>query len=172
VDAPPFEGQQMVAALGIGYDGAKTIPGIGRGATGNATVVGELPGDLMNRGFDFTAPRLYVLDGGKALHAAVKKYAGEAAQCPGPLDGREQTACDQEIECGLRDGGLCGGQARARWLTPRVDASESERGAQFGRRPGGNVDELLFWFCFGFPRSTLIRNVEWRILLDGSSTGC
>ena len=30
----------------------------------------------MNRGFDFTVPRLYVLDGGKALHAAVKKYAG------------------------------------------------------------------------------------------------
>ena len=33
----------------------------------------------MNRGFDFTVPRLYVLDGGKALHAAVKKYAGESA---------------------------------------------------------------------------------------------
>jgi len=28
---------------------------------------------------DFTAPRLYVLDGGKALTAAVKKYAGESA---------------------------------------------------------------------------------------------
>jgi transposase-like protein len=28
---------------------------------------------------DFSVPRLYVLDGGKALHAAVKKYAGESA---------------------------------------------------------------------------------------------
>ncbi len=54
----------MVAALGIR-----------QGATENATVLG----DLMNGGFDFTAPRLYVLDGGKALHAAVKKYAGESA---------------------------------------------------------------------------------------------
>jgi putative transposase len=79
IDATPFEGQQVVAALGIGYDGAKTILGIWQGATENATVVGELLGDLMNRGFDFTGPRLYVLDGGKALHAAVKKYAGEAA---------------------------------------------------------------------------------------------
>lgn len=79
VDATPFEGQQMVAALGIGYDGAKTILGIRQGATENATVVGELLGDLMNRGLDFTEPRIYVLDGGKALHAAVKKYAGEAA---------------------------------------------------------------------------------------------
>jgi len=79
VDATPFEGQQMVAALGIGYDGTKTILGIWQGATENATVVSELLGDLMNRGVDFTAPRLYVLDGGKALHAAVKKYAGESA---------------------------------------------------------------------------------------------
>jgi transposase-like protein len=79
VDATPFEGQQIVAALGIGYDGTKMILGIWQGATENATVVGELLGDLMNRGVDFTAPRLYVLDGGKALHAAVKKYAGESA---------------------------------------------------------------------------------------------
>jgi transposase-like protein len=79
VDATPFEGQQMVAALGIGYDGTKTILGIRQGATENATVVGELLGDLMNRGLDFTEPRIYVLDGGKALHSAVKKYAGEAA---------------------------------------------------------------------------------------------
>jgi putative transposase len=79
VDATPFQGQQIVAALGIGCDGTKTILGIWQGATENATVVGELLGDLMNRGFDFTGPRLYVLDGGKALHAAVRKHAGESA---------------------------------------------------------------------------------------------
>ena len=79
VDATPFEGQQMMAALGVGYDGTKMILGIWQGATENATVVGELLGDLMNRGLDFTVPRLYVLDGGKALHAAVKKYAGDVA---------------------------------------------------------------------------------------------
>ena len=79
IDATPFGGQQMVASLGIGQDGRKTILGIRQGATENATVVGELLGDLMNRGLDFTELRLYVLDGGKALHAAVKKYAGESA---------------------------------------------------------------------------------------------
>jgi putative transposase len=79
IDATPFAGQQMVAALGISQDGRKTILGIRQGATENATVVGELLGDLMNRGLDFTALRLYVLDGGKALHAAVRKYAGESA---------------------------------------------------------------------------------------------
>jgi transposase-like protein len=79
IDATPFAGQQMVAALGISEDGRKTILGIRQGATENATVVGELLGDLVNRGLDFTVPRLYVLDGGKALSAAVKKYAGESA---------------------------------------------------------------------------------------------
>ena len=79
IDATPFEGQQMVAALGIAQDGRKTILGLRQGATENATVVGELLGELMNRGLDFTEPRLYVLDGGRALTAAVKKYAGESA---------------------------------------------------------------------------------------------
>jgi len=79
IDATPFEGQQMVAALGITVDGSKMILGIRQGATENATVVGELLSDLMHRGLDFTEPRLYVLDGGKALHAAVKKHAGDAA---------------------------------------------------------------------------------------------
>jgi putative transposase len=79
IDATPFQGQQMVAALGIGEDGRKTILGIRQGATENATVVGELLADLVDRGLDFTEPRLYILDGGKALSAAVKKYAGESA---------------------------------------------------------------------------------------------
>ena len=79
IDATPFEGQHMVVALGITVDGSKMILGVRQGATENATVVGELLSDLMQRGLDFTEPRLYVLDGGKALHAALKKHAGEAA---------------------------------------------------------------------------------------------
>jgi putative transposase len=79
IDATPFAGQQMVAALGISQEGRKMILGIRQGATENATVVGELLGDLASRGLDFSEPRLYLLDGGKALSTAVKKYAGEAA---------------------------------------------------------------------------------------------
>jgi putative transposase len=79
IDATPFEGQQMIAALGIGQDGRKTILGLRQGATENATVVSELLGDLCERGLDFSQPRLYVLDGAKALPAALRRYAGEAA---------------------------------------------------------------------------------------------
>ena len=79
IDATPFQGQQMVAALGIDEYGRKMILGIRQGATENATVVGELLADLVARGLDFTEPRLYILDGGKALTAAVKKHAGESA---------------------------------------------------------------------------------------------
>jgi transposase-like protein len=79
IDATPFAGQQMVAALGIDEYGRKMILGIRQGATENATVVGELLSELVERGFDFTEPRLYILDGAKALSAAVKKHAGESA---------------------------------------------------------------------------------------------
>jgi len=46
---------------------------------GNATVVSELLAGLVDRGLDFSVPRLYILDGGKALTAAVKQHASESA---------------------------------------------------------------------------------------------
>ena len=79
IDGTPFKDRQMIVALGIGCDGAKTVLGLREGATENTTVVSALLSDLVERGLDFIAPRLYILDGGKALHAAVKRHAGEAA---------------------------------------------------------------------------------------------
>ena len=79
IDGTPFKDRQMIAALGIGCDGTKTVLGIREGATENTTVVSALLSELVERGLDFSTPRLYVLDGGKALHAAVRRHAGEAA---------------------------------------------------------------------------------------------
>lgn len=79
IDGTPFKDRQMIAALGIGCDGTKTVLGLREGATENTAVVSELLSDLVERGLDFSAPRLYILDGGKALHAAVKRHAGESA---------------------------------------------------------------------------------------------
>jgi putative transposase len=79
LDGTPFKDRQMIVALGIGCDGTKTVLGIREGATENATVVSALLSELVERGLDFSTPRLYILDGGKALHAAVRRHAGEAA---------------------------------------------------------------------------------------------
>lgn len=79
IDGTPFRDSQVVVALGIGCDGRKTVLGLREGATENATVVSELLSDLARRGLDFSVPRLYVLDGGKALAAAVRRHAGTAA---------------------------------------------------------------------------------------------
>ena len=79
IDGTPFKDRQMIVALGIGCDGRKTVLGIREGATENATVVSALLSELVERGLDFSTPRLYILDGGKALHAAVRRHAGEAA---------------------------------------------------------------------------------------------
>ncbi len=79
IDGIGFGGETFLVALGIGQDGRKRILGLRQGASENAAVAGELCADLEQRGFDFQQARLYVLDGAKALTAAVKKRAGEAA---------------------------------------------------------------------------------------------
>lgn len=53
--------------------------GLRQGATENTTVVKQLLDDLADRGVDFEVPRLYVLDGGKALFAGVRRTAAKAA---------------------------------------------------------------------------------------------
>ena len=79
LDGTPFKNHQMIVALGIGCDGEKMVLGLREGGTENGTVVGALLSDLLERGLDFSAPWLYVLDGGKALHTAVRRHAGECA---------------------------------------------------------------------------------------------
>src|SRR5882724_5608298 len=79
IDGTPFKDRQIIAALGIGCDGRKTGLGIREGATENTAVVSSLLSELVERGLDFSTPRLYILDSGKALHAAVRRHAGEAA---------------------------------------------------------------------------------------------
>ena len=69
IDGTPFKDRQMIVALGIGCDGRKTVLGLRQGATENTAVVSALLGELVERGVDFSVPRLYILDGGKALSA-------------------------------------------------------------------------------------------------------
>jgi putative transposase len=79
IDGTCFAKQQVIVALGITIHGQKVVLGLRQGATENATVVKQLLNDLRDRGVDFELARLYILDGGKALHAAVRHAAGKAA---------------------------------------------------------------------------------------------
>jgi transposase-like protein len=79
VDGTIFKGEHLVVAIGLDRLGRKIVLGIRQGATENATLVGDLFADLINRGVDFSQPRLYILDGSKALRSAIGSYAGEAA---------------------------------------------------------------------------------------------
>lgn len=80
MDGTYFQKQQLIVALGLSLQGEKMVLGLRQGATENATVVRQLLEDLQERGIDFEVPRLYVLDGGKALQAALRRVAGECAQ--------------------------------------------------------------------------------------------
>ena len=79
IDATCFEEQQVIAAIGLTMQGHKVVLGVHQGATENATVIKHLLHNIEQRGVAFDVPRLYVLDGGKALHTAVRKMAGQCA---------------------------------------------------------------------------------------------
>ena len=72
IDGVHFADHVCVVALGIGIDGTKHPLGVVEGDTENATIVKDLLVGLRERGLDTTRPILCVLDGAKALVAAVK----------------------------------------------------------------------------------------------------
>lgn len=77
IDGTRFEDQQVVVAVGLTLQGYKRVLGLHQGATENHTVVRHLLDDIERRGVAFDVPRLYVIDGGKALHSAIQKKAGK-----------------------------------------------------------------------------------------------
>ena len=79
IDGTIFKGQSLVVAIGIDASGRKLVLGLRQGATENATVVGALLGELLERGLDFTRPRLYIVDGSRAIRSAIRNHAGDAA---------------------------------------------------------------------------------------------
>ena len=79
IDGTIFKGEHIIAAIGIDSFGSKVVLGIEQGSSENAAIVRGLLGQLSERGIDFNQPRLYLLDGSRALRAAVSSFAGEAA---------------------------------------------------------------------------------------------
>lgn len=72
--------QVLVVALGIESSGQKHVLGLWQGATENTTVVKSLLEDLVARGLKQDRRYLFVIDGAKALRAAIEKVFGERAE--------------------------------------------------------------------------------------------
>jgi putative transposase len=79
VDGTCFKGASLIVAIGVDRLGNKLVLGLVQGATENATVVADLFCQLEQRGLDFDRPLLYLIDGGRALRAAIQRHAGDAA---------------------------------------------------------------------------------------------
>ena len=69
----------LVAALGVDAKGDKHPLGLAEGATENAATVQALIDNLVERGLDPTVPRLFIIDGAKALTKAIRRTFGAAA---------------------------------------------------------------------------------------------
>ena len=79
IDGIHFRNQVVLIALGIDTKGEKHVLGLRQGSTENATVVRSLIADLLDRGLDAERPRLWVIDGSKALRRAIREIFGETA---------------------------------------------------------------------------------------------
>jgi putative transposase len=76
LDGIELKGRCCVVCLGITTDGVKIPLGLWDGSTENKTVARHLLADLVDRGLDVEQGVLVVLDGGKALRAAVNDVLG------------------------------------------------------------------------------------------------
>jgi transposase-like protein len=69
----------LMAAIGVDSDGRKHVLSLADGATENKAVVQALLDDLVARGLDPATPRLFVVDGAKALSKAIRNTFGANA---------------------------------------------------------------------------------------------
>jgi putative transposase len=76
IDGIELKGRCCIVALGVTTDGVKLPLGLWDGSTENKTVTAHLLADLVDRGLDVEQGVLVVLDGSKALRAAVDEVFG------------------------------------------------------------------------------------------------
>lgn len=79
IDGIVFHEHTIVIALGVTADAQKVVLGIREGTTENAGVTKALLRDLIERGLPTERARLFVIDGGKGLRAAIVSLFGPLA---------------------------------------------------------------------------------------------
>jgi putative transposase len=76
IDGLIFGDYTMIGAVGVDSEGKKHVLGIREGATENSTVITELLEDIVSRGVEPKRKMLFVIDGSKALRAAINAVFG------------------------------------------------------------------------------------------------
>lgn len=79
IDGIHFHDRVVLIALGFDAQGKKHVLGLREGSTEKAQVVRSLLSDLIDRGLVADAPRLWVIDGGKALRKGIVDLFGASA---------------------------------------------------------------------------------------------
>jgi putative transposase len=110
-----------VVALGISTEGVKIPLGLWEGSTENATLVGMLLADLVDRGLDPKQAILFVIDGGKALRKAIRDVFGEHALVHRCHRHKERNVCDLLPE---RDRPAILARIRGAWALENAELAE------------------------------------------------
>ena len=76
LDGMQFGEHHVISAVGVDRNGHKHVLGMQQGATENAAAVEDLLEQLVARGVHAKAKRLFVIDGAKALRAAINQVFG------------------------------------------------------------------------------------------------
>ncbi len=76
IDGVKVGDHTVVLSLGIDREGVKHVLGLWQGSSENARVAKSLLSDLVERGLDLQRPLLVVIDGSKALRAAINDVIG------------------------------------------------------------------------------------------------
>ena len=79
IDGIHFKDRVVLVALGFDTDARKHVLGLREGSSENTRVVRSLISDLIERGLDADTPRLWIIDGGKALRRAITQVFGAGA---------------------------------------------------------------------------------------------
>jgi putative transposase len=79
IDGMHFGEQCVITAVGVDEQGNKHVLGLQEGATENAAAAKELLQNLVERGVKPERRRLFVIDGSKALRAAINAVFGSAS---------------------------------------------------------------------------------------------
>ena len=77
IDGLIFGQHHVIGAVGVDSEGFKHVLGLADGATENTAVVKQLLEDLVSRGVEPERKRLFVIDGSKALRAAIDCVFGD-----------------------------------------------------------------------------------------------